>query len=85
MEEPKRENKLGLSNDDLENTKQVLDDLIDIVVTFNGVDEPTPADWTEFKAVLDFANFVISGVIYANGIELCDHEHDDEDDEDGVE
>lgn len=83
--EEERSNELGLSNDDLENIKMVMTDLIDVVATFNGFDEPTEDDWSELKAVLDFANFVVSGIIYSNGIDLCAGHGDDDEDEETVE
>lgn len=75
-------NNLGLSNDDYENMKMVLDDLIEAIVTFNSLDGVSENDWSEFKAILDFSNYVVSGIIYANGYDLCGGMHDDEDDED---
>lgn len=85
--EEERKNELGLSNDDLENINVVMGDLIDIVARFNGMEEPGENDWSELKAVLDFANFVVSGIVYANGLDLCagHGDDDDDDDEDGVE
>lgn len=77
MEESK--NNLGLDEDDYQNMKMVLDDLIEGIVTFNSMDGVSENDWAEFKAILDFANYVVSGIIYANGYGLC--LHDDEDGE----
>lgn len=77
MEEPK---KLELSEEDIHNTKESINELIDVVVKFSG----DAAGWTEakfeeLKSVLDFAQFVISGVIYSNGMDLCaGHDHEDE-------
>lgn len=85
------ENNLGLSKDDHANMKVVLNDLIEAIVTFNQLDGVSQNDWAEFKAILDFANFVVSGIIYSNGYDLgCHHDEDgeveyDDDDEDGVE
>lgn len=77
-----KENKLGLSDDDIANVKLVMDDLIDVVAKFNGLDEMTEADYGDLKGTLDFANFVVSGIIYSNGIDLCaSHEHDEEDED----
>lgn len=77
------ENNLGLSSDDHSNMKLVLDDLIEAIVTFNSLDGVSENDWSEFKAILDFSNFVVSGIIYSNGYNLggCDHDDEDEDDE----
>jgi hypothetical protein len=78
------ENELGLSEDDLANVRQVMNELIDVVAKFNGLEEITEADYANLKTVIDFANFIVSGIIYANAIDLCaNHEHHD--DEDGVE
>jgi hypothetical protein len=80
MEE--KRNALGLSDDDLENVKMIMDDLLDVVAKFNSLDEITEEDYANVKMVLDFANFVVSGVIYSNGIDLCaGHGHGSEDDD----
>lgn len=74
---------LSLSNDDIDNMKIVVNDLIDIVAKFSGPTEVTEVDFSELKAVLDFAQFVVSGVIYSNGLDICaGHGHDDEEDDD---
>lgn len=73
---------LGLSDDDTQNIKLVVDDLIDLVVKFSNLEETTEADYAALKAALDFANFVVSGIIYANGLDLCaGHDHAKDDDE----
>jgi hypothetical protein len=78
VEEPN--NELGLSEEDVENMKTIMDDLIDAVVRFNGMTEPDEAAFSGLKSALDFANFVVSGVIYSNGMDLCaGHDHDEED------
>jgi hypothetical protein len=89
VEEDKK-NELDLSDDDLSNIQTVMSDLIDVVAKFNGLDEITEADYAHLKMVLDFSNFVVSGVIYSNGLDLtASHEHivrgDDDDDDEGVE
>jgi hypothetical protein len=79
-----KKNELGLSKDDLANIKIVMNDLIDVVAEFQGAVDHTDAHYAALKNVLDFANFVVSGIIYSNGLDLdADHDHDD--DEDGVE
>ena len=89
--EDENKNKLGLSNDDVENTNQVMSDLIDQIVKFtNGrVAEAYELDWAELKATLDFGNFIVSGIVYSNGLDLSTLEAsiliDEDDDEDGVE
>lgn len=83
-----KKNELGLSGDDLANIKIVMDDLIDVVAEFQAADDHKDEHYAALKSVLDFANFVVSGIIYSNGLDLghdnCDHDDDDEDD-DGVE
>lgn len=75
-------NELGLSEEDLENMKVVMDDLIDIIARFNGIDAPDEAAYSRLKSALDFANFVVSGVIYSNALDLCaSHDHDEEEDD----
>lgn len=86
--EDNKNNKLGLEEEDLHNIKVVMSDLLDVVAKFNGLDEIEEADYANLKTVIDFAQFVVSGIIYSNGLDLCaDHDHDDEsnNDEDGVE
>lgn len=75
-----KENKLGLSDVDINHLKLVMDDLIDVVAKFNGLDTITEEDFAHLKTVVDFANFIVSGVIYANGLDLCaGHDHSDDD------
>lgn len=87
--EENNNNELELSDDDLSNIQTVMGDLIDVVAKFNGLDTITEADYAHLKMVLDFSNFVVSGVIYANGLDLtASHEHivrGDDDDDEGVE
>lgn len=77
MEESK---KLELSEEDIHNTKETISELIDVVVKFAGNAQAwTEAQFEELKSVLDFSQFVISGVIYSNGMDLCaGHDHDEE-------
>lgn len=77
-----KENELGLSEDDTQNIKLVMDDLIDLIVKFNNLDETTEEDYAALKTALDFANFIVSGIIYANGLDLCaGHDHDEDGEE----
>lgn len=80
-----KKNELGLSGDDLANIKIVMDDLINVVASFQAAEEHTDADYAALKHVLDFADFVVSGIIYSNGLDLgahdddCDHDEDNDD------
>lgn len=77
-----KRNELGLTDEDLDNMKIVMDDLIDTIAKFNGLDGPTEAQYALLKSSLDFASFVVNGVIYSNGFDLCAaHDHNEETDE----
>lgn len=70
---------LGLSDDDVENLRTALDDLIEIIVKFKGFEKNTEEDFSKLKSALDFADFIVSGIVYANGLDLCaGHDHDED-------
>lgn len=48
-----------------------LDDLIDGIVKFKGKDEQSEEDLVELMYSLDYSKFIVSGIIYANGICIC--------------
>lgn len=71
-------------NRDHKNLNQSLDDLIDSVSKFKAahrIDELTAEDFAEFLVDLDYARFVLSGVMYLHGIPLCGHIHEDDEEE----
>jgi hypothetical protein len=76
----------GIDGDDQANMKLVMEGLIDQVVKFNSQGFTTDEDYAEFMADLDHASFIVNGVIYKNGIDLCAgiHEMFDEDEDDGA-
>lgn len=83
MEENK--NPLGLDTDDRQNMQAVMEDLIDNVVTFNSKGGFTKdEEFVTLALTLDNASFIVSGIMYKHGMELCAGMHDD-DEEDGVE
>jgi ABC-type microcin C transport system permease subunit YejB len=82
MDTPERENKLGLTNEDLENMEGVLSDLIDIISKFKGFDDPTQEDYANLLHLLDYSKFIVSGVMYSNAIDVCIGHDDEDDDED---
>lgn len=49
----------------------VLDDLIENIVTFKGNEEFSEQDLVELMYSLDYAKFIVSGIIYSNGICIC--------------
>lgn len=67
-----------MDDTDKENLKATVDALIDHVVKFNGVDEYSNEDIIDLMYTLDEAKFVVSGIIYSNGMSICDHEKDPE-------
>lgn len=73
-----KENKLGLDDDDLENIGIVVNDLIDCVTKFTGFDEPKADDYVNLLHTLDYAKFIVSGIMYSNGMDVCTGHDDDE-------
>ncbi len=63
---------------DKENLTAVLDTLIEDVVKMKGFEGFDDRDLVGFMQTLDESKFVISGIIYSNGIPLCDHEIDED-------
>lgn len=71
---------------DKEHLDQALDRLIDSVSGFKsrGMDmfiEDESDLWVALKNDLDFANFIISGLMYSHGMVPCDHDNEEEDEE----
>lgn len=78
-----RKNTLGLDGDDLTNLDDVMDDIMGILARMN-TEEYTQEHIAEFHMTVDYANFVLKGIIYKNGFDPCaghGHDEDDEDDE----
>lgn len=72
-------------NRDHKNLNAALDDLIDSVSKFkaaNRIDELTAEDYAEFMVDLDYARFMLGGIMYLHGIPLCGHFHDAEEEND---
>lgn len=72
-------------NADQDNFNRALDHLIDAVSGFkaNGGDDFTnidPEKWGEMLQVLDFARFIVSGIMYSYGISICGHDHSEDSD-----
>lgn len=66
---------------DTDNMNQAMDGLIDTVSKFKSVSsvaELTNDDFGEMLASLQFAAFVISGIMYNHGIQMCGHDHDED-------
>lgn len=58
----------------------VLEDLIDTVVRFKGGEEHSDEDLIELMQSMDYGKFIVSGIIYSNGICVCGDcaEHDED-------
>lgn len=75
-----RKNELGLDGDDLTNVDVVLEGLMDVIAAMNA-NEYTEEHFADLKEAIDYGQFIVSGIIYKNGMDLCaGHEHDDDDD-----
>jgi hypothetical protein len=73
-----------LANDQ-SNFQSALDHLIDSVSHFKANGDKSlvdiePMEWAKMLETLNFATFIISGLMYSYGIPICGHDHDDEDD-----
>lgn len=71
---------------DLSNLNSAMDRLIDSVSRFKSAgsfDALDQNDFAKMLADLDFAKFIVSGVMYLHGMPICGHDHDEEEDEDG--
>lgn len=69
---------------DTENINRAMDSLIDSVSTFKAsarADDLTPDDYANMLFSLDYAKFIISGVMYLHGLPLCGHDHEDEEED----
>jgi hypothetical protein len=88
MEEEAKQEFLDFIKGDVKNLNLALDRLIDSVSSFKGkgTDVFTEDDpeglWIKMQEDLDFAKFIISGLMYAHGLPLCNHDHDEEEDVD---
>jgi len=56
----------------------VLDDLIEDIVIFKGDKEFEGQDLVDLITTLDYAKFIVSGIIYKNGICVCGECEDDQ-------
>lgn len=68
---------------DLGNINSAMDGLIDSVSRFKAVqsvDDLGPDDFANMITHLDYAKFIISGVMYLHGMPICGHDDHDEDD-----
>lgn len=68
---------------DQDNFNRALDHLIDSVSLFKAtggqdLTEIQPKDWGKMLETLDFARFIVSGLMYSYGIAICGHEHEEE-------
>ena len=69
-----------LDDEDEYNIREIIDDLIDVVATFSNLEDRTTQDYSDLMAALDVGKMVVSGVVYKNGINLCEgHDHDGDD------
>lgn len=69
---------------DTENVRAAMGHLIDTVSKFMSVervDDLTGEDFATMVTTLDFAKFVISGVMYTHGLPYCGHEHEEDEDD----
>lgn len=77
-----RTNKLGLEADDLISLDDVMDDLMTILAQMN-TEEYTEEHIADFHNTVDYANFVLKGIIYKHGFDPCaGHGHDDDEEDD---
>lgn len=65
-----------MDDTDKENLTVTLDALIDRVVKLKGFEGYDDSDIVDFMYVLDEAKFIVAGIVYSNGISVCDHEKD---------
>lgn len=69
---------------DNKNVHKALDELIDSLTKFKAadrIDDLTTEDYAKFLTDLDYARFMVGGVMYLHSIPLCGHFHDDDDEE----
>ncbi len=67
---------------DLTNLDSAMERLIDSVSRFKSVqslEDLDAVDFADMLANLDFAKFVVSGVMYLHGIPICGVDHDEGD------
>ena len=69
---------------DQENFNGALDRLIESVSSFKAQGSEMLTDveddqWIQMQINLDYAKFILSGIMYSYGLPLCDHDHSEED------
>lgn len=71
---------------DLKNLTEAANNLIDPISKFMStkeLEELEPQDFVDALNALDYATFIISGIMYSYGMNSsCDHDHDEEEDVD---
>ena len=80
MEEPEEAYEKAIRTDG-DNISKAMDSLIDSVSRFKSVervDEISKEEWGQMLASLDYARFIVSGVMYFYGLPICGHDHEDE-------
>lgn len=66
---------------DLKNINEAMNNLIDSVSKFKSIDsieQLSDEDFAVMLAHLDYARFMVSGVMYLHGRPICGHDHNDE-------
>ena len=72
---------------DMKNLDDALDRLIESLSGFKarGRDmftEDNSELWASLKSDLDFANFIVSGLMYSHGMIICSHDEEEDEDDD---
>ncbi len=64
---------MDLDETDIENMKLVMEAATDLVVTFNGKpkEEWQELDFATTLGALDYMKFIVSGIMYSNGLSKC--------------
>lgn len=64
---------MELDEQDVGNMKRLLEAATEMVVTFNGKSEEEweELDFAKANDALDFMKFIISGIMYSNGMSVC--------------
>jgi hypothetical protein len=88
MEDEAKQEFLDFIETDIDNLNGAMNRLIESVSGFmgKGTDLFTEDDaeglWVKMINDLDYAKFIVSGLMYAHGLPLCNHDHDEEEDVD---